>query len=229
VAAPYTLLGSPGSGTYTGPGVAGSVFDPAVAGLGQHTISYGLKPAPECITVSTSQSLTVHPVPTIALSTTLLTFKGNSFTLQPTFTGDPVRFGWLPDDWLRDAQTPTASIENIQAPVTYTLRVENAGNCSTTAAIAIDVIDRIYAPDIFTPNGDGNNDRWRLVNAEAFPDLDVLVFNRWGTVIYHAVGVDQPQFDGTQNGTQLPEGIYTYLIRCAPQFAPLQGRLFLAR
>lgn len=40
-AAAYALSGgSPGGGAYSGPGVSGGMFDPAVAGLGMHTISY---------------------------------------------------------------------------------------------------------------------------------------------------------------------------------------------
>ena len=37
---PIFLNGSPSGGTFTGPGVAGGIFDPAAAGVGVHTISY---------------------------------------------------------------------------------------------------------------------------------------------------------------------------------------------
>ncbi|MFK7783961.1 MAG: T9SS type A sorting domain-containing protein, partial [Crocinitomicaceae bacterium] len=37
----FTLSGaSPAGGTYSGPGVSGGMFDPAVAGIGVHTITY---------------------------------------------------------------------------------------------------------------------------------------------------------------------------------------------
>ena len=35
-----TLVGDPLGGTFTGPGITGSVFDPADAGVGVHTITY---------------------------------------------------------------------------------------------------------------------------------------------------------------------------------------------
>ena len=35
-----TLVGDPSGGTFTGPGITGSVFDPADAGVGVHTITY---------------------------------------------------------------------------------------------------------------------------------------------------------------------------------------------
>ncbi len=41
IASAFTLTGgSPAGGVYSGPGVSGGVFDPAVAGLGLHTITY---------------------------------------------------------------------------------------------------------------------------------------------------------------------------------------------
>lgn len=38
--APVTLVGSPAPGTFSGPGVSGSTFDPATAGIGSHVITY---------------------------------------------------------------------------------------------------------------------------------------------------------------------------------------------
>ncbi len=37
---PITLVGTPGGGSFSGIGVSGSVFDPALAGVGTHTITY---------------------------------------------------------------------------------------------------------------------------------------------------------------------------------------------
>ncbi|CCH00065.1 hypothetical protein FAES_2056 [Fibrella aestuarina BUZ 2] len=229
VAAAQTLIGQPLSGTFAGPGVTGSQFNPAAAGVGQHTITYSLRPAPECVAVTTSQTAIVYPIPTIDLPEQMLTFRGNSFTLQPGLTGDPTQFLWSPADWLRDAQVANAQIDDIRQPIAYTLWVANAGSCTATATIEIDVVDRLYAPDAFTPNGDGDNDQWEIVNAAAFPDLDVTVFNRWGSAIFHGSGADQPRFDGRLDGVELPGGVYTYVIRYSPLFPPLRGKLMLLR
>ncbi|MRS04768.1 hypothetical protein EG832_16360, partial [bacterium] len=37
---PFVLTGYPSGGTFSGPGVAGNLFDPGVAGAGTHTIIY---------------------------------------------------------------------------------------------------------------------------------------------------------------------------------------------
>jgi gliding motility-associated-like protein len=171
----------------------------------------------------------VYPVPTIQMPEELITFRGNSLTLEPTLTGNPVLFLWSPNTALVDSQKPVAQIEAIQRSTTYTLRIENAGRCTTTDSVRISVVDHLYVPDAFTPNGDGQNDRWKLTNLAAYPKADVTVFNRWGTVIFHATGPDQEGFDGRLDGTDVPDGVYTYVIRPDPLLPPLQGRLLLMR
>lgn len=37
---PVTMTGSPAGGTFTGPGVSGNQFDPSIAGIGNHVITY---------------------------------------------------------------------------------------------------------------------------------------------------------------------------------------------
>ena len=223
------LVGTPTGGVFDGPGTSAGVFTPASAGLGQHQITYTLRPAPECSAVLARRLAIVHPIPTIDMAEEMLTFRGNSFALQPALTGNPTRFFWSPGTFLLNPQEPAAQIEAIQSSITYTLRIDNAGGCTATDSIKIRVVNHLYVPDAFTPNGDGQNDRWNLVNLEAYPKADVTVFNRWGTVIFHATGSRQEGFDGRIDGTDVPNGVYTYVIRPDPLLPPLQGRLLIVR
>ncbi len=65
--APALLLsgGTPVGGTYSGPGVIGNVFDPALAGLGTHLISYVLTDGNGC-TEGCTFSITVLPPPVVS-------------------------------------------------------------------------------------------------------------------------------------------------------------------
>lgn len=228
-APPHTLMVTPAGGVFDGPGLSAGVFTPATAGVGQHTLTYSVRAAPECSAVVARRLAIVHLIPTIQMPEELLTFRGNSLTLEPTLTGNPIRFLWSPGTALIDSQTPAAQIDAIQRSTTYTLQIENAGRCAATDSIHISVVDHLYVPDAFTPNGDGQNDRWKLTNLAAYPKADVTVFNRWGTVIFHAIGPDQEGFDGRLDGTDVPDGVYTYVIRPDPLLPPLQGRLLLVR
>jgi gliding motility-associated-like protein len=224
-----TLIGSPAGGIFAGPGTTGGLFRPASAGLGQHTVTYSVRPAPECAAVVARRLASVYPIPTVDLDEAMLTFRGNSFTLQPPMTGTPTRFNWSPGTYLVSPLAPAAEIQSIQRSITYTLRVENAGGCTALDSIQISVVNRIFAPDAFTPNGDGQNDRWGLVNLEAYPKAEVTIFNRWGAVIFHGVGSNQETFDGRLNGNDVPDGVYTYVIHPDPLLPPQHGKLLLIR
>ncbi len=58
-AAVQTLTPAAGTGTFSGPGISGNTFNPAVAGLGVHTITYTREAPFSCYT--SSQNVTVTP------------------------------------------------------------------------------------------------------------------------------------------------------------------------
>jgi hypothetical protein len=66
-AAAITLSGTPAGGTFSGPGVSGSSFDPATAGAGSHPISYSYTDGNGCSS-STTTTIVVHPLPTVTLN-----------------------------------------------------------------------------------------------------------------------------------------------------------------
>ena len=77
------------------------------------------------------------------------------------------------------------------------------GTCSNTPGFNI--------PDGVSPNGDGANDTWIISGLSLYPDAKVSVFNRWGQEVYSGT-VSTPDWDGTDNGKELPIGDYYYLI-----------------
>ena len=44
-----------------------------------------------------------------------------------------------------------------------------------------------------------------------YPDCKVLIFNRWGSVVFESLGYADA-WDGTHNGEALPMGTYFYQI-----------------
>jgi gliding motility-associated-like protein len=66
--AAYTLVeGTPAGGSYSGPGVAGGIFDPATAGPGGHTINYSYTDGNGC-SDNADQVITVNSVPVVSFS-----------------------------------------------------------------------------------------------------------------------------------------------------------------
>ena len=67
-ATPVALNGTPAGGTFSGPGVTGSTFNPATAGAGTHTITYTYTNASGCTNTNTA-SITVNALPVVNAGT----------------------------------------------------------------------------------------------------------------------------------------------------------------
>src|SRR5690606_14147688 len=74
--------------------------------------------------------------------------------------------------------------------------------------------EELLIPNAFTPNSDGQNDIFKVVNISDQKILDFKIFNRWGTVLYRTTDV-HAGWDGTYKGQQQPFGVYGYVIRIA--------------
>ena len=66
----------------------------------------------------------------------------------------------------------------------YSVTVGNA--CGTASDnINIKIVDCVILfPNAFTPNGDGRNDRFKILNAFNLKDYSLMIYNRWGQMVY---------------------------------------------
>jgi gliding motility-associated-like protein/uncharacterized repeat protein (TIGR01451 family) len=67
---------------------------------------------------------------------------------------------------------------------------------------------KLHFPNVFTPNGDGVNDRWEITGLEAFPDNTLHIVNRWGVRVF-----DAERYTNNWTGDRLTEGTYFYLFK----------------
>ena len=92
-----------------------------------------------------------------------------------------------------------------------------------TVSIAIEEIPP-FDPDsimveynAITPNGDGLNDVFIFdfleSNPDQFPDNELVVFNRWGDIVYEAKPYNNDWGGTNLKGTDLPQGTYYYILR----------------
>jgi large repetitive protein len=76
-----------------------------------------------------------------------------------------------------------------------------------------DTLVEVVVPNAITPNGDGKNDTWIIDNVDKYPKSELIVFNRWGDIMYRSKPYKN-EWDGTNNaGQPLPEGTYYYVLR----------------
>lgn len=100
---------------------------------------------------------------------------------------------------------------------TYTLTVSDFNNCMTVDTFTIEI--PLIIPTIITPNEDGINDTWEIINIDAYNDVRIQIYNRWGNILYlyEGTGIGYRnnktiQWDGTYNGKKLPLSSYVYII-----------------
>ena len=68
--------------------------------------------------------------------------------------------------------------------------------------------------DAISPNGDGKNDEWEILDIASYPTADVQIFNRWGSLIFSSTGknYNNNKWNGEHEGKLLPVGTYYYTI-----------------
>ncbi|OIQ37486.1 MAG: hypothetical protein BM555_00755 [Crocinitomix sp. MedPE-SWsnd] len=96
---------------------------------------------------------------------------------------------------------------------------------------ALDVI----IPNGFTPNGDGFNDFFVIVNIEQYPDNAIVIFNRWGDQVYAAEPY-QSEWDGNSAGAKMKitgdnvvDGTYFFVLDLGNGDDPINGFVDLRR
>ena len=114
--------------------------------------------------------------------------------------------------WSTGATSPTISVTT---PGSYSVNVTAPDHCAAETTVMIN--DRcstpLYAPNAFTPNGDGINDAWRPVwKTNANSALEFTVFDRWGRSLFHGA-TPEASWDGTTDGSPLPSGVYAWTGR----------------
>jgi gliding motility-associated-like protein len=106
----------------------------------------------------------------------------------------------------------SAEISNLQAG-TYTLTLHE--NSSLDTILSYTVLENtceLAVPLVFTPNGDGIQDTWLIGNSNYYPELLILVYNRWGQKVYENKGLFSGWDGKSLIGTPLDDATYYYII-----------------
>jgi gliding motility-associated-like protein len=147
---------------------------------------------------------TANPQPT--------TIDDTEITFTSTSTSGPLTYTWSFEDGTPEAsaeENPVINFPPIPGNYTISLVVENANGCVDTLSsfILIESDGTITLPNIFTPNGDGDNDRF--VPFQAFPGKWTLtIFNRWGVEVFATENLSQGW-----NGDDSPSATYYWVLQ----------------
>ncbi len=113
--------------------------------------------------------------------------------------------------------TTTNTFYSYQHPAVegqYLLKVQTENTSGTNYFksesnwLRLDVIVKdILPPNIFTPNRDGHNDNFEVINLEQYPHSHIRIYNRWGTKIY-----ENEDYQNNWDGGKMSDGVYYYIL-----------------
>ena len=68
--------------------------------------------------------------------------------------------------------------------------------------------------NIFSPNGDGINDTWKISGIENYPNSEIKIFDRQGKMLVNQITKGEAfEWNGESNGRKLPSDNYWYQIK----------------
>lgn len=137
----------------------------------------------------------------------------NTLTQLHARTQNGATYSWVPGNYLTspfiaDPQVFTSAQQE------YKILVTAPGGCITTDTLLVRVqtASAIYVPNVFTPNGDGQNDLLLPTTVATIKSLRFFrVFNRWGKMLFETTQKGKG-WDGRYNGQLQPLDTYTWVI-----------------
>lgn len=218
----------PGAGLFSGPGTSGDgIFNPGLAGAGLHQLYYQYTAGNGC-TEKDSIQVIVNPTPIAEAGPDKVVLEGGEVTLTPVLITDyPVSYTWSPATGLSDSSI-AMTIASPAMDMVYQLRIESEFGCSSTDEVAVKLLKMPVIPNIFSPNGDGINDRWVIPYLETYPGSVIQLFNRYGQLVHRIVNYSSP-WDGRISGRDAPVGTYYYIIDPRNGRKPMTGFVDIIR
>lgn len=131
-------------------------------------------------------------------------------------------YGNLGYAWSTGGTTPGIWV-NGRITADYTVTVTDACAKSVTAVVAVDSGCEIVIPNVFSPNGDGLNDRFEIDGIIGTRNT-VRIFNRWGRVVFEA-----KDYRNTWTGGDLSDGTYFYEVVVEGDPKPYAGHVTILK
>ncbi len=156
------------------------------------------------------------PILEVQLQKTNTLQLGESFDLFANYTDpypSPIEITWEPeicDQCLEATVRPALS-------TIYRIMVRDTNGCRAEdeIKITVDRTELFFVPNVFSPNGDGNNDFFRIYAGEGVRIIkNFEIFSRWGERVFSAANFSSlnPQgvWNGTYGGQSLQAGVFIY-------------------
>lgn len=160
---------------------------------------------------SSTVTINVLPKPVANAGSDKVIIEGQTVQLNGSVNGGNTNITWYPDLFINDIHV----LQPIVSPPTntsYILSVTSTNGCGSSSDTAnVSVYKKVMIPNAFSPNGDGINDNWNIKGLTSYDNYKLLVFNRYGQLVFESKNYSQP-WNGTFNEKPLPAATYYYVL-----------------
>jgi gliding motility-associated-like protein len=95
------------------------------------------------------------------------------------------------------------------------LLTSTLNGCSVVDTVKINVLGDVEfkIPGGFSPDGDGICETWQIEGIDRLPNNLLMVYNRWGALVYEAEPYNSEWTGNNLSGEKLPAGTYYYVFK----------------
>jgi len=163
-----------------------------------------------CPSAIYSAIVVVHPLPNVQIVASENPIWGGESTVLTAVGAES--YQWLP---IVSVEYPYAE-SNLVHPIKntkYTVVGTDINGCISfdTLTVAVMHNDNFYIPNVFSPNGDGENDKL-FVRGTGFNTMYFVVYDRWGEKVFETKDFSQG-WDGTYRGQALDPAVFAYFVK----------------
>jgi gliding motility-associated-like protein len=172
-----------------------------------------------CTSFLTS-NLIVSPIPNApVLTATAVNCPGDPITLSAEAEAQSTISWTGPLNYSSSTFSNTFPFQINQIGI-YSASIVSQFGCPSLVSTVVTSIANIYSfddfkfPNVITPNNDGLNDEFNILNYfQTCDDFSISIFNRWGNLVFEQTQNDPTGFSGkSQSGSDLEDGVYFYKL-----------------
>jgi gliding motility-associated-like protein len=173
----------------------------------------------------------IRAAPVVAIRADTVIPFGQEVQLQTTVDTPVSSYQWTPVNTLNNPSIADP-IANPPTSTLYQVSVLGFDGCTATASIDIKVYRALKMPNAFTPNGDGQNDIFRVPPLLQITVVNFSVYDRLGARVFFTSNSSEG-WDGRFNGRPQPAGTYVWQLEYIDQLtgkaAAANGTVMLIR
>lgn len=158
-----------------------------------------------------TMTVTVIQPPPINAGKDITIKEGETVTLHAK---GGFNYEWTPAGLVLYHTTANPDVEPIVTTTYYLYGTDEQKRChaSDTITVSVEPSNDVVFYNTFTPNDDGNNDKWYIGNIHKYPRNSLEIYNRNGKLVYKTTGYLNTWDGNSYLGEELPSATYFYMM-----------------